>query len=53
VVTLLDIEERVVGYRVQAVEPIAAGTERSVRLELIPQVMTEDLHHLLHVESWE
>ena len=53
VVMLLDVEERVVGYRVQAVEPIAANTERMVRLEIIPQVMAEDLHHLLHVESWQ
>jgi hypothetical protein len=53
VVTLLDDTERVVGYRIQAVEPLAAGTERSVRMELIPQVMAADLHHLLHVESWQ
>lgn len=52
ITTLLDAEDRVVGYRVQSVEPITAGTEHVVRMEIIPQVMAENLRHLLHIEAW-
>jgi hypothetical protein len=50
IVTLLDVSERVVGYRVHSVDPLLAGTERAVRMEIIPQVMDNNMHHLLHVE---
>ena len=50
IVTVLDVDNRVVGYRVLAVEPMAAASERAVRVEVIPQVMETELHHLLHVE---
>jgi hypothetical protein len=50
IVTVLDMDNHVVGYRVQVVEPMIAASERAVRVEVIPQVMETELHHLLHVE---
>lgn len=53
VITLYDREDRVAGYRVGMLGgQLAAGAERDVRLEIVPQTSADSLQIMTHAEGW-
>lgn len=53
IVTLLDTDDRVIGYRVYQVEdPLPAQSERALRVEVFPHVIRENIRHISHIEAW-
>jgi hypothetical protein len=50
--TLMNPQRQVIGYRIYEVEgTLQADERRAVGFEVIPQVVTDDLSHVLHVEG--
>lgn len=53
VVTLLDPQDQVAGYRVGMLGgQLAAGAERDVRLEIVPQTSSDSLQLMTYAEGW-
>lgn len=52
IVTLLDADNLVVGYRIlEWRDGLASGEQRKLHMALVPQVVDQNLHHSLTIES--